>query len=252
MSEEIEIGNAARSASALVDRALGFDADIADSRIKYSVWVAAGAAAGFQILLSNFDKLRNRSSLSSCHIQILLLGTGLVFLLSIASSATILALGNRYLASFKQERTLIAQREFIITNHPKEFAADVEARLVMNLVPTELYPDQVLLDLASAEGGALVELDYDSEPAPKGGKGGDRQRENTDRVFRLLTKQFKELNSRLKAIKDRRVIDERRLRWLERFQRCFIAVGYVGLLVLFYATVTGSRGLAWFACYNRL
>jgi ribosomal protein RSM22 (predicted rRNA methylase) len=75
-----------------------------------------------------------------------------------------------------------------------------------------------------------VQMDYDSEPQKKFEL--SDYKEQTDREFRLLTKRFKEVQNRLKAVKTIQARDARRLSWLRIIQQCLVGVGYVCLLIL--------------------
>jgi hypothetical protein len=166
MNEDPEIANAVRSASALVDKMITFDADTAESGIKYSVWISAFATAGFGLVLSNYDKISKWSWLraDSSAMRIVLLFTCLLFLLSMICSAAIVRLSTKYLATFKRRRELISTQEFIMTNHPKVVQSATYWSLVMRGVPTRFIPEQIFNDIAEQEGGTLVKMGYDSEP----------------------------------------------------------------------------------------
>jgi hypothetical protein len=220
-----------KSASALADALLAFDADIIENRLKYSAWVAALATAGFGLALLNFDKMVKSSWLSGKPLAVSFICTEVIFLLSVACSAGVLAVSSSFLASFKRERSLISQRAFIMANHPKVLGADIEVRMVMAGVPIRFVADQLFIDLATARGGAMVEMHYDARPVDKS-KARTYEDEQTESEFRLLTKQFRNLDEALEAIHVQREKDERKLHWLSVFQQLLVAAGYAAVLVL--------------------
>ncbi|HEY3768010.1 MAG TPA: hypothetical protein VGN44_04985 [Candidatus Angelobacter sp.] len=127
-NQERDIGIAVKSAAALLDKAISFDSEIAENNLKYSAWVAVLATAGFNLAVWSFDKIRNVSALKGIPtvFNVTFISTIFLLMLAIVCSGAILLVSNRYLASFKQQRTLVLQREFVTTNHLEVFKADAE------------------------------------------------------------------------------------------------------------------------------
>ncbi len=233
---EQDIALAVKSASALLDKTISFDSEIAENKLKYSAWVAALATAGFNLAVWNFDKIRSVSWIKSYPtlFNTAFIATNSVFLLAIACSTAIIVVSNRHLASFKQERTLIFQREFIVTNHLAVFKADAEVRLVMGGIPVKFIPDLIFKDMAAHEGGALVEMGYVEKSGKEAAKANDQsyQEERVAREFEILTNSAKTITSEMKMVRTARIRDEGRLNIFLLTQQVLVTAGYLGLLVL--------------------
>jgi hypothetical protein len=227
-----DISQAIKSAYELADKILSSDADYAESKIKYSAWISALATAGFGLMLFSHDKLPTQSWLSHQPklVGTLFVSTCVLFLFAIASSALILAVSNRYLASFKSEKILVCQRAFVITNHVKAFLADAEVRLVRAGVPTAFISDKIFEDLAASVGGALIEMDYGSTINEPGDK--DYAQEQVSQEFRLLNKMFKAIANNLGKVRTDRFKDEKLLKAFFLAQEVLVGLGYVALLIL--------------------
>jgi len=229
MSTEVDIGNAVKNASEVIDKTLSFDAEIGDTKVKYSAWIATLATAGFGLTLWNYDKILQHSWLLH-HPRVLnaiFISTSGVFLLSIACSAGALAVSNKLSASFKQQRTLISRRGFIMMNHLEAFKADAEVRLVMQGVPTAFIADRLFEDLVASEGGAMdYEFPTDTQLTD------DYKQSQIGHEFALLTKLLKPIANSLTELQNARLRDAGRLSWLILIQQLLVGWGYGCLLLL--------------------
>jgi hypothetical protein len=232
-NESQNLTQAVESAYGLVDKILISDAEYAESKVKYSAWIAALATAGFGLLVSNHEKL-SIPALSHPKLSgMLFISSCTALLLAVAASAIILGVSNRHLASFKSERTLVCQRSFIIKNHIKVFQADAEVRLVMAGVPSAFIPDKIFADLVAVENGALTEIGYgeSAEYERKAAKQGYQQ-EQTSKEFQLLEKMQSAIEGNLRQLRGTRHKDEKLLTKLFVGQEALVALGYIGLLAL--------------------
>jgi hypothetical protein len=227
MSIKVNVEKAMKNAAELADRVLLFDAEIGDLRGKYSALIATLATAGFGLTISNVDKL-SRHSWTLHHTQInglIFLTTSILFLIAMGCSAGALAASNKFLASFKQQRTLTSHRAFIMMNHPDLFEADSEVRLVMQGKPIEFIPDLLLQDLLEPEAGALIEMEYDKN---KNGK----DDEGIGRVFRLRTEQFRQIYEKMIQIRNARCKLDTTFSRLILMQGSVAGLGYFCLLLM--------------------
>jgi hypothetical protein len=227
---------AVKSAYELADKLLSSDAEYAESRVKYSAWIAALATAGFGLLLSNYDKLKDHTLLSS-HYKFggaVIVSACVLFLAAVATSALILGVSNRYLASFRSEKTLLCQRSLLITNHLKVFKTDAEVRLVIAGVPTAFIPDKIFADLVATENGGLTEMDYGGPPRgePPEAKSTSYADQQTAEEFRLLGKMQKAIEKNLRETRGDRFKYERLLRRLFLVQGILVGIGYLALFVV--------------------
>jgi len=188
--QDEQIRKAVSKATEVLDKAISFDAETAESQVKYAEWVAALATAGVGITLSNVDKIIAASSLQSGSFlsPVRLISTVLVlFVAAIVFGAWMLRVAVIYRALFRVERTWVSAQAIALINHPRLVAAMTEANAILRgTSPEDLLYD----DIVERSGGAVVELE--AVPTPV--------RSNESYEARMVREESERLAVRLKAI----------------------------------------------------